>query len=137
MQRHLHGSSPNPSVWPTRAMCPRCKSQARPIHLKRHQMVWRGGHSGRQAYLHHGLGWGAVACCNDARAQQPTTSGCEPAVPWEALVEASGEISVHAQLAPENYFAADAARVAASLSGTADREANAQADLTRQGLKGS
>jgi integrase len=39
--------------------------------------------------------------------------------------------------APENYFAADAARVAASLSGIADREARAQADLTRQRLKGS
>jgi len=39
--------------------------------------------------------------------------------------------------APENYFAADAARVAASLSGMADREASAQAELARQGLKGS
>jgi len=39
--------------------------------------------------------------------------------------------------APENYFAADAARVAASLSGVADREASAQAELARQGLKGS
>jgi len=39
--------------------------------------------------------------------------------------------------APENYFAADAARVAASLSGIADREASAQTELTRQGLKGS
>ena len=38
--------------------------------------------------------------------------------------------------APENYFAADAARVAASLSGIADRKAGAQADLTRPGLKG-
>ena len=39
--------------------------------------------------------------------------------------------------APENYFVEDAARVAASLSGTADREANAQAELARQGLKRS
>jgi len=39
--------------------------------------------------------------------------------------------------APENYFAADAARVTASLSGIADREASAQTELTRQGLKGS
>src|SRR5438034_11573542 len=38
---------------------------------------------------------------------------------------------------PENYFAADAARVAASLSGIADREASAQAEPTRQGLKTS
>ena len=37
--------------------------------------------------------------------------------------------------APENYFAADAARVAASLSGAADQEAGAQADLVRQGFK--
>ena len=37
--------------------------------------------------------------------------------------------------APENYFAADAARVAASLSGAADREAGAQAELARQGFK--
>jgi integrase len=39
--------------------------------------------------------------------------------------------------APENYFAADAARLAASLSGIADREAVAQAELARQGLKRS
>lgn len=39
------------------------------------------------------------------------------------------------QHAPENYFAEDAARVAASLSGAADREASAQAELARQGLK--
>jgi len=39
--------------------------------------------------------------------------------------------------APENYFAADAARVAASLSGIANREASAQAELARQRLKGS
>jgi integrase len=39
--------------------------------------------------------------------------------------------------APENYFAADAARVAASLSGIANREGRAQAELARQGLKGS
>lgn len=37
--------------------------------------------------------------------------------------------------APENYFAEDAARVAASLTGGADREASAQAELARQGLK--
>jgi len=37
--------------------------------------------------------------------------------------------------APENYFAADAARVAASLSGAADQEAGAQADLVRQAFK--
>ena len=37
--------------------------------------------------------------------------------------------------APENYFAADAARVAASLSGAADREAGVQADLARQGFR--
>jgi integrase len=36
--------------------------------------------------------------------------------------------------APENYFAEDAARVAASLSGAADREARAQAELARQGF---
>ncbi len=39
--------------------------------------------------------------------------------------------------APENYFAEDAARVAASLSGTGDREATSQAELARQGLKRS
>ncbi len=39
--------------------------------------------------------------------------------------------------APENYFAADAARVAASLSGAANREAGAQAELARKGLKQS
>ena len=39
--------------------------------------------------------------------------------------------------APENYFAADAARVAASLSGAVDREAGAQAELARQGFKQS
>ncbi len=37
--------------------------------------------------------------------------------------------------APGNYFVEDAARVGASLSGTADREASAQAELARQGLK--
>ena len=37
--------------------------------------------------------------------------------------------------APENYFAADAARVAASLSGAPDREASAQAELARQRFK--
>ena len=37
--------------------------------------------------------------------------------------------------APENYFVEDAARVAASLSGTADREASAQAELARRGLR--
>jgi hypothetical protein len=36
--------------------------------------------------------------------------------------------------APENYFTEDAARVAASLSGTADREGHAQAELARQGF---
>jgi len=39
--------------------------------------------------------------------------------------------------APENYFAADAARVAGSLSGAADREAGAQAELARQAFKQS
>ena len=37
--------------------------------------------------------------------------------------------------APENYFAADAARLAASLSGAPGREASAQAELARQGFK--
>lgn len=39
--------------------------------------------------------------------------------------------------APENYFGEDAARVGASLSGATDREAGAQAELARQGLKRS
>ena len=39
------------------------------------------------------------------------------------------------QHAPENYFVEDAARVAASLSGADNREASAQAELARQGLK--
>jgi len=39
--------------------------------------------------------------------------------------------------APENYFAEDAARVAASLSGAGDHEATAQAELARHGLKRS
>lgn len=39
------------------------------------------------------------------------------------------------QHAPENYFVEDAARVAASLSGADNREACAQAELARQGLK--
>jgi len=39
------------------------------------------------------------------------------------------------QHAPENYFVEDAARVAASLSGADNREATAQAELARQGLK--
>ena len=39
--------------------------------------------------------------------------------------------------APENYFGEDAALVGASLSGATDREAGAQAELARQGLKRS
>lgn len=39
--------------------------------------------------------------------------------------------------APENYFTEDAVRVAASLSGASDREASAQAELARRGLKRS
>ena len=37
--------------------------------------------------------------------------------------------------APENHFVEDAAPLAASLSGAADREASAQSELARQGLK--
>ncbi len=37
--------------------------------------------------------------------------------------------------APENYFTEEAARVAASLSGAADREAHAQAELARPGSR--
>jgi hypothetical protein len=37
--------------------------------------------------------------------------------------------------APESYFAEDAAKVAASLSGERDREREAQAKLAREGLK--
>ena len=37
--------------------------------------------------------------------------------------------------APESFFAEDAAKIAASVSGAQDREAQAQAALARQGLK--
>jgi hypothetical protein len=37
--------------------------------------------------------------------------------------------------APESYFAEDAARVAASLKGERNREAEAQAALAREGLR--
>jgi integrase len=37
--------------------------------------------------------------------------------------------------APESYFAEDAAKLAASLSGERNREAEAQAQLAREGLR--
>jgi len=39
--------------------------------------------------------------------------------------------------APESYFAEDAARIAASVSGAQDREAQATAALARAGMKGA
>lgn len=37
--------------------------------------------------------------------------------------------------APESYFQEDAAKVAASISGERNREAEAQAELARQGIR--
>jgi integrase len=61
-------------------------------------------------------------------------------VPIARLQKLMGHASPHMTLrymkhAPESYFAEDAARVAASLTGTTYREAQAQADLARGGMR--
>jgi integrase len=61
-------------------------------------------------------------------------------VPIVRLQKLLGHASPHMTLrymkhAPESYFAEDAARVSASLSGQLDRESKAQAELSRTGLK--